>query len=306
MTQATPAARLVRNDPARGALYMLAACTCFAVMNALFRQMAELGVHPFQSAFMRSAFALVFLMPILWRQGGFGYLRSTRKRALIVRGAFGTGGMICWAWAVALLPLAEATAINFAAPLFGVVGSALLLGERVRVRRWAAVSVGFIGVLIVIRPDAEALNAGAGLALAAAMFMAAASLATRSLTGTEPSDRVVIWATGVLTLMTLPLAIPVWVAPDRDIWLVAVALGLVGALGHSWMTRAFAHAEASVVMPLDYSRLPLVAAIGYLVYAEIPSVWTWVGGAVIAGSAIYIARREAQLARQPLTPEKPH
>lgn len=306
MSDASPAARLVRHDPARGALFMLAACTCFAVMNALFRQMAELGVHPFQSAFMRSAFALLFLMPILWRRGGVGYLRSTRKRALISRGIYGTGGMVCWAWAVALLPLAEATAINFAAPLFGVLGSALILRERVRFRRWAAVTVGFLGVLIVIRPDAEAINLGAALALAAAMFMAAASLATRSLTGTEPSDRVVIWATGVLTVMTLPMAIPVWVVPNGEIWLVAVALGLVGAVGHSCMTRAFAHAEASMVMPLDYSRLPLVAAIGYLAYAEIPTVWTWVGGAVIAGSAIYIARREAQLARPPLATEKPH
>ena len=295
-----------RDDPGLGALLMLASCLLFAVMNALFRLMGDLGVHPFQSAFLRSAFALLVFLPVIWRDGGVAYLRSPRIGAILIRGVFATGGMVSWVWALKLLPLAEATEVNFTAPLFAVIGSAVFLRERVRFRRWASVLVGFAGVLVVVRPGMEAVSFGSGLALVAAMFMAGAALTIRSLTGTEPSDRIVAWTTIFLTVSTLPMAIPVWVWPTWQIWAIGLALGVVGAIGHSLMTRAFAHAEASVVMPLDYARLPFVALIGYLFFAETPTIHTWIGGAIIAASAIYIARREAQLAKRPILHDKPH
>lgn len=295
-----------KDSPALGMAFMLGACMLFAIMNALFRMMAELGVHPLQSAFLRSAMSMLVFMPVVWRDGGIAFLKTPRVGAILARGLYAAGGMITWVWALSLLPMAEAIAINFTAPLFAVMGSALFLHEKVRARRWAAVLVGFAGVLIVVRPGADTLSIGSLLALMAAMFQAGAALTVRSLTGTEPSDRIVAWTTIMLTVLTLPGALMVWVWPTTEIWLVSLALGVVGVFGHSFMTRAFAHAEASLVMPLDYARLPFGAAIGYLMFAEVPGLYTWIGGAVIAGSAIYIARREAKLAKQPLMPHKPH
>lgn len=295
-----------KDNPALGMAFMLGACVLFAIMNALFRMMADLGVHPLQSAFLRSAMSMLVFMPVVWRNGGIAFLKTPRVGGILSRGLYAAGGMITWVWALKLLPMAEAIAINFTAPLFAVVGSALFLREKVRARRWGAVLVGFIGVLIVVRPGADTLTIGSLLALFAAMFQAGAALTVRSLTGTEPSDRIVAWTTIMLTVLTFVPAMTVWIWPTTEMWLISLALGVVGVFGHSFMTRAFAHAEASLVMPLDYARLPFGAAIAYVLFAEVPGMFTWIGGAVIAGSAIYIARREAKLAKQPLMPHKPH
>lgn len=296
----------VKDNPPLGAAYMLGACILFAIMNALFRMMAELGVHPLQSAFLRSAMSMLVFMPVIWRDGGWAYMKTPRIGAILARGLYAAGGMITWVWALKLLPMADAIAVNFTAPLFAVVGSAVFLREKVRIRRWAAVLVGFAGVLIVVRPGVDSLSVGSMLALVAAMFQAGAALTVRSLTGTEPSDRIVAWTTIMLSALTLPGAIAVWIWPSWEVWGISLALGVVGVFGHSFMTRAYAHAEASLVMPLDYARLPFGAAIGYLLFAEVPDIYTWIGGVVIAGSAIYIARREARLAKQPLMMDKPH
>jgi len=289
--------------PLRGVLWMTLAAAVFSVLNGLIRFGADQGLHPFQIGFLRSVFGLLFMLPWILR-GGVGGLKTQRWRFFIARGLLATGGVLCWMSAVAAMPIAEATSISFVAPLFATAGSALLLGETVRLRRWSAIIVGFIGVLIMLRPGYAVVGVGAFWAVGAAGFMACSALAIKSLTRTEPTDRIVTWTALVLSCTTLPPALAVWTPMTTEFLLLAVLLGLLGTLGHLALTRAFAVADASFVMPFDYARLPFAALVGYMFFAELPDKWTWVGALVITGAAVYVARREALLAR-PQTALKP-
>lgn len=270
----------------------------FACLNAGIRIGADLGMHPFQIAFLRSFFGLGFMLPWLLRTG-VRSLKTKRPMAYLLRGVGATGGMICWMSAIAIMPLAEATAISFAAPLLATIGSSLILGETVRLRRWSAIIVGFAGVLIILRPGVSIIDAGAVWALGAALMFSANSLIIKSLTRTEDPQRIVAWTAILLSVSTLPLALAVWVPMTAEAWATAIGLGLLGTLGHLAMTRSLAAADASFVMPFDYARLPFVALVAFILFAEVPDGWTWVGACVITGAALYVARREAQLAKQP-------
>lgn len=282
----------------RGALWMCLAALAFAFLNAVIRIGADQGMHPFQIAFLRSFFGLGFMLPWLFKMG----VRSMHTRRPViygVRGLAATGGMICWMSAIAAIPLAEATAITFAAPLLATIGSAMILGETVRLRRWSAIVIGFVGVLIILRPGASIVQPGAIWALGAAVLFALNALVIKSMTRTEDPQRIVAWTAILLSSTTFPLALTKWVPMTADAWMLAVALGLLGTVGHLCMTRSLATADASFVMPFDYARLPFVAVVGFVLFAELPDAWTWTGAVVITGAALYVARREAQLAKQP-------
>jgi drug/metabolite transporter (DMT)-like permease len=172
-----------------------------------------------------------------------------------------------------------------------------VLHEVVRARRWTATIVGFIGVLIIVRPDVAgtvpgAFGLGAGLAILSALTSAVLTIIVKNLARTEPSDAIVTYMVLLLTPMSLVPAAFVWQWPTADQWPWLVAMGMLGSFGHMCYMRAFAIADASAVMPYDYTRLLFAAAIGYLAFAEVPDLWTWVGAGVIALSAIYIAHRE--------------
>ncbi len=283
--------------PVRGAMWMCLAALVFAFLNAVIRIGADQGMHPLQIAFLRSFFGLGFMLPWLVRMG-LGSLKTSRPGIYLVRGLAATGGMICWMTAIAAIPLAEATAITFAAPLLATIGSSLILGETVRLRRWSAIVVGFVGVLIILRPGASIIQPGAVWALGAALLFAVNALVIKSMTRTEDPQRIVAWTAILLSVTTFPLALSEWTAMTADAWVLAVALGLFGTVGHLCMTRSLATADASFVMPFDYARLPFVAVIGFMAFAEVPDLWTWTGAIVITGAALYVARREAQLAKQ--------
>lgn len=290
------------SGPVRGALWMTLSAAIFALLNGVVRYTADLGLHPFQIAFLRSCFAFLLMLPFMLR-GGIEGLKTTRTVTYLGRGAAATFAVLCWMTAIAYIPLAEATAISFAFPLVATAGSALLLGEVVRIRRWSAVIIGFLGVLIILRPGFQELGPGQLAAVGAACGMAAASLLIKSLTRTEPTRRVVFYTSLMLTVTTLPFALYVWQPMTLEFWLLGGLLGLFGVMGHLCLTMSFQAADASVVIPLDYTRLPFAALVGYVAFAEMIGPWTWFGAAVIVGSAFYLARRESQLAKEPVKAE---
>jgi drug/metabolite transporter (DMT)-like permease len=213
--------------------------------------------------------------------------------------------MLCGFTSLTLLPFDKAIALSFTVPLFATAGAALILREDVRARRWIATVVGFIGVMVILRPglgsgaggieltqgDMAAL--GAGLALLSALISAGITLIVKDLARTEPSDAIVTYMVLLLTPMSLVPALPVWEWPAAHHWPWIVAIGALGSFGHMCFIRAFAAADASAVMPYDYTRMIFAAIIGYFAFGEAPDVWTWVGAAIIAAAAIYIAHREA-------------
>lgn len=304
----TPTAVVDRfNDlaaPLRGAVLMIAAGASFAVMMVTVRHVSS-SVHPFEAAFFRNLFGLAVMMPWLWRRG-LGALATQRFGMHLARAICGLSAMLCLFMALSLLPLAETTALTFAAPLFATAGAALVLKERVRLRRWSATLLGFAGVLIILRPGAEAVSPAALVALGAAGFMACAILCVKSLSGTERPEAIVVYFGLLVTPISLIPALFFWKTPDPETLLWLLLIGLMATSGQVLMTRAFAAAEASAVMPFDFARLVFVSLLAMILFAEMPDAWTYLGAAVILGSSVYITHRESSLnRRQPPPPQPP-
>jgi drug/metabolite transporter (DMT)-like permease len=278
----------------KGALLMTAAAACFAAMNVVIRAMNQ-ELHPFQVAFLRCATGCAFMLPWLARTG-FEGLRTASHKLYFSRAFVGYGSMLCWFTAIASLPIAEATALSFTSPLFATAAAALLLGEVVRQRRWTATIVGFLGAMIVLRPGLDVVSFAHLLVLASAALGGWNSITVKQLTRTDNPNAIILYMTLYLVPMSAIPASFVWQWPSAQAWVLTFFLGLFATLAHQSFTRALAVCDASYVLPFDFTRLPMVALLAYLVFGEVPDLWTWVGGAVIVGATVYIARREAQIA----------
>jgi drug/metabolite transporter (DMT)-like permease len=285
-----------RSAPVQAAFWMVLSALLFSWMGALVR-VASSELHPFELAFFRTALALPIMMPLIWRRGLAG-LRLSQWRGYLTRAAFSIIGLMGGFYAVVHLNYADSIALSFTLPLFATVGAAWFLKEDVRLRRWIAVGIGFIGMLVIVRPTSETLNVFSIVAMAAAAAGAGATLTVKKLSRTEPAGAIVANLAIYVTPMTLIFAIPVWIWPSWQIWILLIIIGLIGTAGQIAITRAYAAADASVVMPFDYLRLPLGAIVGFILFSEYPDLWTFVGAGIIAGSSVYIAFREAKLARE--------
>jgi drug/metabolite transporter (DMT)-like permease len=199
--------------------------------------------------------------------------------------------------ALALMPLAEATAISFSAPLFAMIGVAVVVGEKVRARRWTAIGIGFLGVAIVLRPGIAAISVPALMMLIGSSVVGAGFTCVKLLSRTESPNVMVLFMGLFMAPVSLVPALFVWQWPSALGWLYLIMVGTCATLAHLCFNRAFAATEASAVLPFDYLRLPLVALYGFLLFGEIPDLWTWAGAGVIVAANLYIAQREAALAR---------
>jgi drug/metabolite transporter (DMT)-like permease len=272
-------------------LWMIGAAFFFSILSATIRHLTG-ELHPLQIAFFRNLFGLAFMLPWLAR-AGLGSLRTGRFGLYLWRTIIGLMSMFTWFWALALLPFAEAVALSFTTPLFATMGAALVLKERVRLRRWSATLLGFFGVLVILRPGAEALNVGAMLVIVSCALSGATTLMVKDLLRTESSNAVVTYMVLLMTPISLLPALFVWSWPEPWTWAILIGMGLVATIGHICITHSYKLAEASAVLPYDYTRMIFAAAIGYLWFAEIPDLWTWIGAGIIAAAAVYIAHREA-------------
>lgn len=275
---------------------MMVSCALLAGTAVLGRYISLAGVPTFQIVLLRIVFAIVAFAPLIaWR--GPEIFRTRHIRLYATRVVIGLVGMTLWFGALAYITVGEITAIGFLAPIIGTVGAALLLGETVRWRRWTATLVGFAGALIILRPGAQSLEIGPMLALGAAVGMAISALLIKTLTGRDDPDKVVLISLSMQAPLALIPALFVWQSFDPFLWLVFGALGLVGMLGHITLTRAFRAADASLIMSLEFARLPYAVLFGYLLFGELIDLWTWIGAGVIFAAALYTARRQRQLAQ---------
>ena len=279
---------------------MLGAATVLTCMHATVRHVSA-DLHPFEITFFRNLFGLAAILPLAIRAGKSS-IRSRQPRLQLLRSGLGLVAMLAWFYGLSVVPIAEATALSFTSVIFGSVGAALLLGERMRLRRWSAVVIGFFGVLIILRPGLAAFNPAGLIVLLSSVCWAAALLTVKRLSSTDSVVCIVTWNSVLLTALSLPVAIPVWVTPTFEQlgWLLLI--GVLATLGHLAMTSAFKSSDATVVFPVDYTRLIWASVIGYFAFSEVPDVWTWVGGTIIFASTTYIAYREAALRRVPAKP----
>ncbi len=286
-------------DLRRAMLLMLASTVMFGSMAVTIR-LASAQLHPFEIAFFRNLFGLVFALPLLLRHGP-GLLRTSRFSLYFARCAIGIASMLCGFWAIVNLPLAEAVSISYATPLFVTIGAVLVLGEVVRIRRWTAVLVGFIGVLLIVRPGAASFSVHTLAALAAAALSGCVAISIKFLSRTEKPDAIVLYTTLLWVPMSLLPALFVWVWPQGVIWLWIVLAGFFGTAGHMLWTRALKLGDASLLTPISFVQVLVVGLYGWLLFGEVIDRWTAFGAAIILGSNYYIALREAKLARQTVT-----
>ncbi len=281
-----------------GIVLRLAAMALFSVMGAGVKWAADRGVPLMEILLFRNAFAFLPLAIYIQRTTGFSVLRTSRPLSHFARGCIGLVAMSCNFLAIAYLPLVEATALSFTAPLFLTALSKPLLRERVGVHRWMAVILGFVGVLIMIRPEPGHL-AGLGmiLGLLGALASAGAMATIRQISRTEPAVTIVFYFSLAGTLFGLIGTALHPVALSPDLVAILIGVGILGGLGQMAQTQALAHAPVAAIAPFDYSQLLWASALGYVFWDELPTAWTIAGACVVAASGLYIVYREVRRAR---------
>jgi drug/metabolite transporter (DMT)-like permease len=287
-------------DPAhthwRAAGLMLGSTVLFGLMAVAIR-LASASLHTFEIAFFRNFFGLLAALPLLLRHGP-GLLRTDQFPRYLFRCLVGICSMLAGFWAIGHLPLAQAVSLSYSTPLFVTIAAAALLGEQVRARRWIAVALGFLGVLLIVRPGSAEFSYGTMVALLAALLSSIVAIQIKQLSATEPADRIVIWTTLLWVPMSLVPALGVWEWPQGITWLYVVVAGVFGTGGHMLWTRALKLGEVSALTPISFMQLPIVGLLGWVLFDETLDRWTLLGALVILGANAYIAHREAVLARR--------
>ena len=274
---------------------MLIAVTVWSAMMILVKALST-EYTSFQILFIRTLFGLAILTPILWRNG-FSTLKTRRLPLHMSRAVFAYFGMLGLFIGLGSIPIAEVVSLSFTQPIFIFLLAAILLGEKLNARRVIAILGGFAGVLILLRPGFTEVGFGAAVVLGGAIAYAFSNVCIKKLMTTENVTSTTVW----VNILMCPLAgIPAafyWVTPTLPDLALLAGVGLTGTAGIWFISRAYATAEMSAVVPFDFLRLPIVAAAGWIWFGEITDIWTIAGAAVIFASTYALARSEARKKR---------
>ena len=264
----------------------------FSLLN-VFTLIPAQHLNSYVMAFMRYLAGTLILLPLILRIGLYRSLHSNRKSLHISRGVIHACGMFLWFAALPLTSLAEITALGFTGPIFVTIGAALFLGEDVRLRRWAAVMVGFGGAMIIIRPGFAEIGLGAICVLLSTPIFSASNLISKALARTDGAETIVIWQHLVIVLCAAPVALWFWQSPTWTDILWFFAAGFCGTAGHICQQRGYQIADITLLQPIGFLSLLWNTLLGFFLFSQQPDIWTFVGAAVIFASAMYISHREA-------------
>ena len=282
----------------QAALLMLGSTSAFALMAIAIRY-ASATIPTTEVAFFRNFFGLLALLPIILRSST-GLPRTRNLGRYVIRTVVGLGSMLCAFWALGHLPLSQAVSLSYAAPLFATIAAVIWLGEVVRIRRWMAVSAGFLGVLVILRPGV-AFSAEMLVPVAGALLAALVAIQMKQLSKLDPPDTIVFYTYLLWVPLSLVPALFQWVWPSPTVWLWLIATGVLGTLGQWLWTRALRLGEVSALQPISFVQLPIVVLFGWLLFGEVIDLWTAIGAAIVFGANGYIAHREAVLSRRAAT-----
>jgi drug/metabolite transporter (DMT)-like permease len=286
-----------RQTALHGIYFKLSALVLFCTMDAMVKGLG--GTYgSFQLMVFRSGVALVPVAVMIWHAGGMRVVRSNRPWLQALRVTIGFGSMFGFFYAFPRMPLVDAYAISFSAPLFMVALSVLILKEPVGWRRWTAVGVGFAGVLIMLDPWGIEFHTVSLIILAATFCYSLSTVMVRLLSRHDPDVVTLFWFAIVGTVISLACAIPEWIWPPPMDWVWLLTLGLLGGFAQILITRAWRLAPAAVLAPFDYVSIILAVAFGYLWFREEPSWTVWYGLPLVIGSGLYILHRERVRARE--------
>ncbi len=278
------------------ALMAIFACVV-SVSHTMVRALST-EIHSMEIALFRTVIPLFVLIPMLIRQGsrtGEIWWRTTRPGLQILRGLFGGASMLAWFYTLSLIPVADATALSFTVVIFVAVGAAIVLSEKVGVRRWSAIAIGIIGTMVILRPGAQAISLGAVTAIFASITWAAAVLTVKVLSRSDSPTTIVFYSSVTFTILAIGPALYFWTWPTWEQLAMLVSIGLLALIAQMSMTTAMRDADTTAVMPVDFTRLIWAAVIGYLWFGEFPDLWTWIGGGIVFASTLYITYREGRV-----------
>lgn len=287
--------RLVKNwfesPPISGALWMLLSAAGWAIMVSVARGLKD-DLHIFEISFFRSVFALIFFIPWLTRKG-LCSLKTNRIGLHLCRGLTGLIALYFMFGSLFYIPAGEVAAITFLRPLIASAFVILLMKEQSQRHRWVAILVGLGGAYIIVRPGVSPVSTGQFLAVGAVFAMVITSLLIKSLTKTDQPDCIAAWQVIIFSVLSLIPALLVWVTPTWEQCVALLIMGFGAMLAQRAMTRAYKAADLTLVLPFEYTRLPLAALLGLVLFSEFPDIWTWIGGTIIFGATIYTAKTEA-------------
>src|SRR5262245_20577918 len=248
-----PMALVPASGPIAGVVWMTIAMALFGALAAFARGAMNAGLHPFEVVFLRNLLATLMLSPLLlWR--GTSLLRSSQLSLYGLRVTVSLFSMLAWFYALALIPIGEVTAISFLAPVFGTLGAIFLLGERVRLRRWTAIIVGFMGAMIILRPGMAPLGLGQACAVFAGRSAGLVAVMIKQLTTVDDPDKIVFLTNLMLAPLSLVPALFVWTWPSLEALIPVLGLGLTAVVGHVALVRGYAATDASLAMTFEFSR----------------------------------------------------
>ena len=276
----------------RGMALMFVAMIGHAASLGMVRQVSA-ELHTFEIVFLTTLTGITVLLPWFVRYG-LEPFRTTRLGLHLVRTLLAVFGLTAWFHAVAITPLATAAALSFSAPIFTTVLAALVLHEMVGGARWFAVSLGVAGMLVILRPGLIAMELGPFLAVTSALSYAVTLIIIKVLSRTDSSVTILAYVMVLFLPLSLVQALLVWRWPSPETWMFLVAIGVIGTASQLMLTQALKEAETSVVMPLFFFQLIWLSVIGFAFFGEIPSVFAWIGGAMIIASGTFIAYRESR------------
>jgi drug/metabolite transporter (DMT)-like permease len=246
---------------------------------------------------LRSIFTILVTLPFMWQASASAW-HTNNLRLQLMRGAVGVTSMTLWYYALGQMPLADAGALSFTTGIFITIGAALCFGEPVGLRRWAAVAVGLMGAVIVLRPGQGVISWAAIAAVGSSLLWATSLLMAKELGRFDSSLTIAFYQPLMIAPVAVLGALPLWVTPQPKVWLALFAMGTAAALGNYGYIRAMRLADASITVPVDYARLLWMVGWGYALFGEVPDQATWIGSALIIGSALFITVREQQLAAE--------
>ena len=279
----------------QGAVWMTMSALLFAIQTAIVRYLSK-EMHFLEISLFRALFGVVVMIPWVMR-AGLGVMRTRNTGLYAGRGLLSTAAMYGWFGSLALIPIADATAISFTFPLFIALFGVIFLRESAHPMRWTALLMGFAGTLVIVRSGFQEVNVGMVMVIGAGLCIASSAMMLKVAIRTDQPDTAVLYQSVYMLPFAIVGAALVWEWPTLEQWLWGLLLGAASATAQRFYTRAFAVGEAGAVVPFDFARLPFAVVLGFFVFAELPDLWTVAGAAIIFGSSIVAERSEARRAR---------
>jgi len=277
-------------SPRKAAAWMAGWLTAMLVMAVAGRE-ATRTLHVFQIMEMRSVLGFMLLWPLLHASGGLAAMRTERLGRHVARNTVHYGAQFGWFFALTMIPIAQVVAIEFTMPIWTALLAVAFLGERLGAARIVAVALGLVGVAVIVRPGLEHVDPGQLIALAAAVGFAISIILVKSLTATESAVSIIFWMLVVQSAIGVVPAALVWRTPTAQVWPWIGVIALCGTYSHYCMTQALRHADAMMIVPMDFLRVPLTAVAGWLVYDERIDLFTVVGAGLILVANLLNLRR---------------